>query len=105
MFDIGYLLIFAIRIFTFLLIVRLIIEMTRSFSRNFQAPRWFSLLAEPIFIVTDPPVKLLRRFIPPIRLGNVLLDVSVLVLFFALTILQFIIGTVMIAPNIPGAAG
>ncbi|GAA1474104.1 YggT family protein [Corynebacterium felinum] len=77
-------LVIAIDIYLLILIARILIEMIVTFSRNYQAPSWFNRLAESIFIVTDPPVKALRKLIPPIRLGAVALDVSILVLFFAL---------------------
>lgn len=76
------------RLYTYVLIARIIIEMIHSFSRNFTAPRWFTVIAELIFRVTDPPVMLLRRVIPPLRLGGVALDVSILVLFFALYLIS-----------------
>lgn len=75
------------RIFSLILVFRIVIEMTQSFSRNWRPQRWFILIAEPIFVVTDPPVKALRRIIPPLRLGGVALDLSVLVLFFALSLI------------------
>ena len=46
------------------------------------------MVGEIIFTITDPPVKLLRRVIPPMPMGGVQLDVSVLVLFFILMILR-----------------
>ncbi|MEJ5928864.1 YggT family protein [Corynebacterium sp. H128] len=76
-----------LQIYLYLLIIRIIIEMIQSFSRQFRPPRWFALIAEPVFIVTDPPVKALRRLIPPIRTGGVALDVSILVLFIGLQLL------------------
>lgn len=80
-----------IEIFTFLLIARILIEMVQSFSRNFRPPRWFVMIAEPIFVITDPPVKALRRVIQPVRMGSVALDVSVLVLFFGLQLIQMLL--------------
>ena len=65
--------------------------MVASFSRNFRPPRWFTLVAEPLFAVTDPPVKGLRKIIPPLRLGNVSLDVSIIVLFLLLGFLSTVI--------------
>ena len=50
-----------------------------------------AVIAEPLFVVTDPPIKALRRLIPPIRMGGVALDLSVLVLFFAIMIVQMIL--------------
>jgi YggT family protein len=46
---------------------------------------WF---AESVYTFTDPPIKFFRRFIPPLRLGGVALDLSFIVLFFAVQILQ-----------------
>ncbi|MDR7329731.1 YggT family protein [Corynebacterium guangdongense] len=89
---IGIILYIIVRVYTLLLIARLIIEMIHSFSRQFQPPRWFAMVAEPVFQVTDPPVKALRRVIPPLRAGGVGIDMSVLVLFFIL----FILGQVVL---------
>ncbi len=51
----------------------------------------FSSVGEVIFVITDPPVKLLRRLIPPMPMGNVMVDMSVLVLFFILMILRMVL--------------
>lgn len=93
---IGTVLFVILRIFVLLLIFRLVIEMIQSFSRNFQPPRWFAYIAEPIFVVTDPPVKALRRVIPPLRMGGVALDISVIVLFFIVMILQIVVQAVFL---------
>ena len=80
-----------LRIFSWILALRIIIEMIQSFSRQFNPPRWFMVVAEPLFVVTDPPVKELRRVVPPLRLGGVALDMSILVLFLILMLLQLIV--------------
>ncbi|WP_297186139.1 YggT family protein [uncultured Corynebacterium sp.] len=89
-------LLFLVRIYTWILIFRIIIEMIGSFSRDFRPPRWFSLMSEPLFVVTDPPVKALRRLIPPLRMGNIGLDMSVLVLFFALQLVQILLSAMAV---------
>ena len=81
-----------IRFYILILILRIIIEMIQSFSSNWRPQRWFSIVAEPLFVVTDPPVKALRKLIPPVQLGGVGLDVSVLVLFFGLQLLSMLLG-------------
>lgn len=78
----------AIELYVLALIGRILVEMIQAFSRNFRPPRWFAVCAEFLFVITDPPVKALRRLIPPMKLGNVALDVSVLVLFFLLQVAQ-----------------
>lgn len=89
--EIGIILYALIRLFSFALIIRIIVEMVASFSRNFRPPRWFTLVAEPLFAVTDPPVKGLRKIIPLLRLGNVSLDVSIIVLFLLLGLLSTVV--------------
>ena len=79
-----------------MLIVRIIIEMIQSFSRQFNPPRWFMVIAEPLFVVTDPPVKALRRVVPPMQMGGVALDLSVLVLFIILQLLQLVVSGLFI---------
>lgn len=79
----------VLRIYLYVLIARVLIEMIQSFSRQFRPPRWFGVIAEPMFVLTDPPVKALRRLIPPLRMGGVGLDVSVLILFI---LIQMLIG-------------
>nr|WP_205906224.1 YggT family protein [Corynebacterium stationis] len=85
-----------LRLYTLVLIVRIIIEMIQSFSRQFNPPRWFMVIAEPLFVITDPPVKALRRIVPPMQMGGVALDLSVLVLFIILQLLQLIVRGVFI---------
>lgn len=82
-----YLIALILRVYWFILLGRVIIEMVRSFSRQWRPSRRFALFAEPVFVLTDFAVKPLRRLIPPLRLGGVALDVSVLVLFFGISIL------------------
>ncbi|RAV32271.1 YggT family protein [Corynebacterium heidelbergense] len=96
MVQVGLGLVLLIRVFIYILVLRIVVEMIQSFSRNWRPPRWFSIAAEPIFVVTDPPVKGLRRIIPPLNLGGVSLDLSILVLFFGLQILSTVIASTMI---------
>ncbi|PQM74460.1 MULTISPECIES: YggT family protein [Corynebacterium] len=92
----GIILLALLRLYTLVLIVRIIIEMIQSFSRQFNPPRWFMVIAEPLFVITDPPVKALRRIVPPMQMGGVALDLSVLVLFIILQVLQLIVRGVFI---------
>lgn len=84
-------LLIVLQIFTYLLLARIVIEMIQSYSRSWRPGRVFSSIGEVIFIITDPPVKLVRRLIPPLPMGGVLVDISVLLLFFVLMIARIII--------------
>lgn len=83
--------ILVIRLYILILVARIIIEMIRAYAQRYRAPRWFNAVAEMIFVATDPPVRLVRGVIPPLRVGGGSLDVSVLVLFFALNILIIVL--------------
>lgn len=81
----------AAYLFSILLLVRIGLEMIQSYARSYK-PRGFVLVVcELIYTVTDPPVKALRSVIPPLRLGDVALDVSVLVIFFACSIISMLV--------------
>ena len=57
------------------------------FARDWRPTGILLVIAEGIFTITDPPLKLLRRFIPTLRLGMVAMDLSFMVLFIVVLIL------------------
>ena len=63
-----------------ILLARLVLDYVQLFARSWEPRGPILVLAEAIYTVTDPPLKFLRRFIPPLRLGQVSLDLSFLVL-------------------------
>ncbi|APA97413.1 YggT family protein [Nocardia seriolae] len=79
-------------LFWLLLISRIIVEFIRSFARDWRPRGFVVVILEVIFTVTDPPVKLLRRLIPPVNLGGIRLDLSIMVLLFIVFILMTITG-------------
>jgi YggT family protein len=77
--------------FFLLLIARVVFDYVQMFARSWEPRGLWLILLEIIYTVTDPPVKALRRVIPPLRLGGVALDLSILVLFLALAIAMRIV--------------
>ncbi|PRX98495.1 YggT family protein [Allonocardiopsis opalescens] len=77
----------VLNIYLLLLIGRVIFELLQVFSRSWKPRGVVLVLAETVFTLTDPPLKFLRRFIPPLRLGGVALDLSFTVLFIIILIL------------------
>lgn len=86
-------LLFALQLFVFVLIARVVLEMVQSFARSWRPTGFVLVLAEIVYTVTDPPLRFLRRFIKPVRLGSIALDLSVLVLFIIVWILMALIGS------------
>jgi YggT family protein len=65
-------------LFLALLFVRLIVDWVQIFARSWTPKGPVLVLLEVVYSITDPPIVFLRRFIPPLRLGSVALDVSFL---------------------------
>ncbi|REE99695.1 YggT family protein [Thermomonospora umbrina] len=79
-------------IFLLFLMGRLIFDVLQSFARSWQPRGVLLVVAEITYTVTDPPLKLLRRFIPPVRVRNLALDLSFTVLFFVVYIMIIFVG-------------
>jgi YggT family protein len=78
-------------IFYLLIIARVIVETTRSFARSWRPVGATAVGLEVVYVVTDPPMKALRRIIPPLRLGGISLDMSVWVLLIIVWILRIFV--------------
>jgi len=78
---------YLIWFYLLLLIIRMIISWIQAFSRSWHPTGIVLVVAEAVFTATDPPLRLLRRYIPSLRLGTVALDLSFMVLFLALILL------------------
>ncbi|HEY0934806.1 MAG TPA: YggT family protein [Trebonia sp.] len=78
---------YVLTLYLVVLIGCIIISWISALARPWYPPRVVKLLAEMIFTLTDPPLKLLRRYIPPLPLGRVRLDLSFMVLFIVVLIL------------------
>ena len=67
--------------FLLLLIGRLVLDWIQVFAREWRPRGPVLVVAEVIYTATDPPLKMLRRLIPPLRLGSVQLDLAFFILF------------------------
>lgn len=77
-------------IYFFILVVRILYSLVNGFVRDWR-PRGINLIiAEIVMTATDPPLRFFRRFIPPLRLGPVSLDLSFIVVFFIVMIIRFV---------------
>ena len=82
---------YVLYLYLLLLLGRLIFSWIQAFSRSWSPHGPVLVVAEAVFTATDPPLKFLSRFIPPLRLGSVALDLSFMVLFFAVLILIYLV--------------
>jgi YggT family protein len=74
-----------------ILLARFVIDWVQLLARGWRPRGWVAVLCEGIYAVTDPPLRAIRRVIPPLRLGQVALDLSPLILLIGLQILMNIL--------------
>jgi len=83
--QVIYLLLLA---FLYILFARFIMGLVMSLGRRWRPSRGSAAALEVVWSVTDPPLKALRRVIPPLRLGNVSFDLASLVLLVIVFVLM-----------------
>lgn len=91
---IGWVLLLLLTVYEWVLIGRAILSWVQAVN-----PRWTPrgpvlVLAEIAYTLTDAPLRWLRKFIKPLRLGNVQLDMAFMVLFFLVIILMRVISLI-----------
>ena len=80
----------ALSIFILVMWVRLILDFIVNFNRGWRPTGIGLVLAEIVFTITDPPIKLVRRFLPPVRFGGIALDFSWTVVMLVAIVLSYI---------------
>jgi YggT family protein len=79
---------FALWIYIVLVLARVVIEWIRQFARRWRPVGTAAVGVELVYVATDPPIRLLRRLVPPLQLGTVSLDLSVIILLIVLIVLR-----------------
>jgi YggT family protein len=93
--QVAYILVY---VFLYVLFARFVMSLVMSFGRRWQPSRESSVALELVWSVTDPPLKALRRVIPPLRLGTVSVDLASLVLLVIVFVLMsFVLGPLISA--------
>jgi YggT family protein len=78
---------FALFLFMVVLFARIVLSFVIAFSRDWKPTGFMLVVAEGVFTITDPPLKALRKLIPPLTIGQIRLDLAFLILFFACSLL------------------
>ena len=78
--------------FFVLLLARMVMDWVQFFARDWRPGRAMVVVLESIYTVTDPPLKLLRRWIPPVRIGGAALDLAFMLLIIIVLILIQVVG-------------
>ncbi|WP_229400198.1 YggT family protein [Micromonospora okii] len=75
-------------VFLIILLARFVLSAVLAYGRRWQPGRGATAGLESVWSVTDPPLKALRRVIPPLRIGTVSIDLASLVLLVILFVLM-----------------
>jgi YggT family protein len=81
----------VVYVFFLTLLARFVMGAVLQYGRRWSPGRGASATLESVWSVTDPPLKALRRVIPPLRIGNVSLDLASLVLLVILFVLMYFV--------------
>jgi YggT family protein len=83
---VGQVLSAVLWLFFIALLARLVFDWVFLLARSWEPKGAVVVVLEATYSVTDPPLKALRRVIPPLRLGSISLDLAFLVLIIAVQI-------------------
>ncbi len=73
-----------------LVLSRLVADWVQMFARSWGPRGPVLVLMEVIYSTTDPPIRLFRRFVPPLRLGSMSLDLSVIFVLLICYVLYYV---------------
>ena len=93
---VGQILYIAVWIFIAFLWIRFIVDWVQVFARSWSPRGPLLVVLEAVYSVTDPPIKALRRVIPPLRIGNFALDLSFLIVMVVAYLLLRVIAMTLI---------
>ncbi len=84
-------------VYLVLLWARIILELVQSINRQWRPTGALLIVAEIVYTLTDPPIKVVRRVIPPLRFGPVAIDLSILLVMLTVVVLMSIVGAFLAA--------
>ena len=91
---IVFLLKLVLQVFVLALFGRLILDYVRIFAPQWRPRGIILIMAEAIYAITDPVMRFVRRFIPPLRLGPVAIDLSFILIFIVVQMLSRLVNSI-----------
>jgi YggT family protein len=88
--TVGLVIELALFLYILLLLVRLVVDWVQMFARAWEPHGVLLVALEGVYTVTDPPILAVRRILPPLRLGGMLIDLSFFVVLIVAYVLQAI---------------
>ena len=85
MFSIGGLIADILQLFLFCLFLRLVLDYVRMSKPDWRPRGVILIAADFIYAITDKPLNFVRRFVKPLRIGGISIDLSFLILFIVIS--------------------
>nr|WP_271207118.1 YggT family protein [Curtobacterium pusillum] len=86
---------FLLLLYFFVMWGRFALDMVQAYNRSWRPRGGLLVVSEVVYTVTDPPIRTVRKALPPLRMGPVALDfgwtIVMLVVIIAMTIVRYLI--------------
>jgi YggT family protein len=79
-------------VFLILLFARFVVDWVMVLARSWRPRGLVAAGLEVVYVTTDPPLKAVRKVIPPLNLGTIRLDLGFMVLLIAVIVLRNLVG-------------
>ena len=80
---VGEVIYLVLTLFLYLLFARFVVDWVQVFARSWSPKGFVLVILEIIYSATDPPIRFIRRFVPPLRLGSIMLDTSFIIVLIS----------------------
>lgn len=75
-------------LYVLVLLLRVVLDLLGQFSRSWRPTGVVLVVANAVYGLTDPPLRMIRERVPALQVGGVGFDLSVLVLWLGIVLLQ-----------------
>jgi YggT family protein len=87
---IGLVLYYLLLLYLVVMFVRLALDLARSFIRGWRPKGAALVLSEVTYALTDPPIRVARRVVKPIRTGGMAMDFGWSIVMLAVVVLIYV---------------
>ena len=81
----------ALQLYFYLLIARFVVDLVLSINPTWRPKGLVLVATEIVMTLTDPPLRFVRKFIKPVRVGSISLDFGWTLLLLLVSLLQNIV--------------
>lgn len=84
----------ALLIYLLIMWVRFVLDIVRAVNRQWRPGGFILVVSEVAYLLTDPPIRLVRRLVPPIRAGGMALDFAWSIVMLVVIVLIIVTGSI-----------